>query len=621
MSLPLPSASSVQASLSSASPASLQEPATRSWRPPRAPQRARPRAPRPTRRPRSRSSRQPRRPSSRACRPARRRRSWRQSPGRHRRRVRGAAIGGAIFGDAGAAAAGGFGAEVGAEIGAVAGVVPELEADHWNFLKLIGQLSASGVGAGAAAGAAAGSFIPVIGTGVGALVGSVVGDIAGATNPPLQDCRYLSEKLCFPAVAPIANNADTNADGVFGLIPGQIDSTFRALPNSTFYQTQGGLNSAWANLWSMLVSWRSPSRSTRTSRRAAWVLTQYYCRKFSARLGHDTSSSMSWESLVSVAGSSSRAAGWLLKLTQWYGDPATFNPTLPFASAMASGAYKVGTGYAPSGITNDPRGVATMRAEFDRCPLDYLYYPIGIEHSGKQFFPTATAHETDVLLTFDGLLLTLAESVVLGLRDITVFHLLVQLSYWWVHCRKLDTRVFPGLSTKNHPNFSRCLALVASQLYGGQASGCPQVPHVATTTVHGEPSWDETAPAPTGATVRIDPGNAVRADSRGSSVDPSSPIGSVSSPTGSSGSVSSPTGSSGASTAGAAGGGDSGEFSWRPLAIIAVGAAVVVAAIRANQPRGPHLRILYSPLRILLLLAARRRQPRRPPTPFAPRRP
>ena len=171
----------------------------------------------------------------------------------------GAAIGGAIFGDAGAAAAGGFGAEVGAEIGFIAGVVPQLEADHWNIL----QSSAtrrSGVGAGAAAGAAAGSFIPVIGTGVGALVGSVVGDLAGATNPPLQDCRYLSEKLSSPAVAPVANNADTNADGVFGLIPGQIDSTFRALPNSTFYQTQGGLNSAWANEWAMLVTWRSPSR-------------------------------------------------------------------------------------------------------------------------------------------------------------------------------------------------------------------------------------------------------------------------------------------------------------------------------------------------------------------------
>ena len=121
----------------------------------------------------------------------------------------------------GTAAGGLLGAEVGAEIGAVAAVIPELEADHWNFLNLIGQLAGSGVGAGAAAGAAAGSFVPVIGTGVGALVGSVVGDLAGATNPPLQDCRYLSEKLCFPAVAPVANNADTNADGVFGLIPGR----------------------------------------------------------------------------------------------------------------------------------------------------------------------------------------------------------------------------------------------------------------------------------------------------------------------------------------------------------------------------------------------------------------
>ena len=449
--------------------------------------------------------------------------------------IEGASVGGMIgsfIPIIGNAAGMAVGAEIGAEIGAVAEVIPELEADHWNFLKLIGQLSASGVGAGEAAGAAAGSFIPVLG------IALLVGDIAGATNPPLQDCRYLSEKLCFPAVAPIANNADTNADGVFGLIPGQIDSTFRALPNSTFYQTQGGPNSAWANLWSMLVSWRSPSRSTRASRRAAWVLTQYYCRKFSARLGHDTSSSMSWESLVSVAGSSSRAAGWLLKLTQWYGDPATFNPTLPFASAMASGAYKVGTGYAPSGITNDPRGVATMRAEFDRCPLDYLYYPIGIEHSGKQFFPTATAHETDVLLTFDGLLLTLAESVVLGLRDITVFHLLVQLSYWWVHCRKLDTRVFPGLSTKNHPNFSRCLALVAAVVRRTGVGLSAGSPHVATTTVHGEPSWDETAPAPTGATVRIDPGTQF-------------------------------------------------EFPWRPLAIIGVGAAVVVAATRKPAPRTP----------------------------------
>ena len=491
----------------------------------------------------------------------------------------GAAIGGAIFGDAGAAAAGGFGAEVGAEIGFIAGVVPQLEADHWNFLKLIGQIAGSGVGAGAAAGAAAGSFVPVIGTGVGALAGAVVGDLAGATDPPIPDIRYLSEKVCFPAVDPIANNGDANAQSVFGLIPGQMNSTFRALPQSTFYQTQGGHNNSWSNLWSMLVSWRSPSCSTPASRRAAWVLAQFYCRKFSARLGHDTSTSMSWESVVSVFGTAARASQALLKLTQWYGDPATFSTAIPFASLIASGQYKPGTGWMPSGIPNNPQGVAAARGEFERCPLDYLFYPIGVQHSGRQWFPASTPNQTDVLLTVDGLLCTLAECAYFGFHDVTVFHLLTQLSYWWVHCRKLDQRAFPGLSTANHPNFSRCLALAANQV---RRTGIGLSPRSTRTSVAGD-LWDPTAPAPTGATVRIGPGNTQTAPTRGgSSVDPSSPIGSVSSPTGSSGSVSSPTGSSGASTAGAAGGGDSGELSWLLVgAGVAAGAAATVAAIRA----------------------------------------
>ena len=473
----------------------------------------------------------------------------------------------------GSLAGGLLGAEVGAEIGAVAAVIPELEADHWNFLKLIGQIAGSGIGAGAAAGAAAGSFVPVIGTGIGALAGAVIGDLAGATDPPIPDIRYLSEKVCFPAIGPITNNGDANTQSVFGLIPGQMNSTFRALPQSTFWQTQGGHNSAWSNLWSMLVSWRSPSGSTSTSRRAAWVLAQFYCRKFSARLGHDTSTSMSWESVVSVFGTAKRASQALLKLTQWYGDPATFSTAIPFASLIASGQYKPGTGWMPSGIPNNPQGVAAARREFERCPLDYLFYPIGVQHSGRQWFPASTANQTDVLLTVDGLLCTLAECAYFGFHDVTVFHLLVQLSYWWVHCRKLDQRAFPGLSTANHPNLSRCLALAAAQV---RRTGIGLSPRPTARVAVAGDLWDPTAPAPTGATVRIGPGAAETTPAQGgSSADPSAPVGNVTSPTG----------SSGASAVGAAGGGAGGEFPWLLAgAGVAAGAAAAVAMSRARNP-------------------------------------
>jgi hypothetical protein len=508
----------------------------------------------------------------------------------------GAAVGSLIPG-VGNVVGGIVGAEAGAVIGTVAGVVPMLEADHWNFLRLIGQLSASGVGAGAAAGAAAGSFIPVVGTGVGALAGAVVGDLVGATDPPIEDIRYLSEKVCFPAVAPIPSNGDVSAQGVFAFIPGQFNSTYRALSRSTFYQTQGGQNSAWSNLWAMLVSWRSPSCSTSTSRRAAWTLAQYYCRKFSARLGHDTSTSMSWESVVSVFGSSSRAAQALLKLTQWYGDPTTFSTSMPFAKQLASGSYKACTGYMPPGIPNSPQGCSVVRGEFERHPLDYLYYPIGVRHSGHNWSPAATASQTDVLLTFDGLLCTLAECAYLDFQDALVFHLLVQLSYWWVRCRKMDAAVFHGLDVKNHPNFSRCLALVAGIM---RRTGVGLSPR-SSVAIHGEPAWDSSAPAPTGATVRVGPGTLDSATARGgSSVDPSSPLGAAAAPASASGqnpsgalgdnsgAAAAPASAGGQNPSGALGDNSGGDgFPWLLAGAGVAAGAVGAVAVSRSMRRSP----------------------------------
>lgn len=377
------------------------------------------------------------------------------------------------------------GAEIGAEIGLIAGAFPALYEDHFNVLKLLGQLTASGAGKGAAVGAAAGSVVPVVGTGIGALVGGLIGAFSSTpAAPPQGDYRYLAEKVCFPAIAVIPGGGSQNDAGYFGIVPGELNANPRVFPNSTFYVTQSGPNAKPSSIgpllnyapgFSFLVSWRSPAKSTSASRYGAWLLAQYYCRPFSTRLGHSTASAVPWDAVVAqfvkVYGQVQgplRAAQALQNMHLWYGDPATFDTSLPFAVWAGNGHYHPGDGHVPNGvgIANDTAGAEVMHQMFVMHPLDGLYYPVGVAHdfSAQTMRPCSTANQTDVFLTPDTTALTVAEGAFLGLSTVSMFHLLVQLSHYWMKSRRADARVFPGLDTRNHPNFSRCLGLLSALL-------------------------------------------------------------------------------------------------------------------------------------------------------------
>ena len=250
---------------------------------------------------------------------------------------------------------------------------------------------------------------------------------------------------------------------------------------------------------------------TPTSRRAAWVLAQYYCRKFSARLGHDTSSSMSWESLVSVAGSSSRAAGWLLRLRS-----GTATPRRSTRRSRSPPRWRAAR--TRSARATPHRASRTTRAASRRCARSSsaaARLPLLLHRHralGQAVLPDrdrardrraphvrrAAPHACGVRRAraprHHGLPPARAALVLVGALQ------------------ELDQRAFPGLSTANHPNFSRCLALAANQV---RRTGIGLSPRSTRTSEQRGDLWDPTAPAPTGATVRIGPADTQTAPTRG----------------------------------------------------------------------------------------------------------
>lgn len=375
----------------------------------------------------------------------------------------GAAIGTIFFPALGTAAFGAMGAEVGAEIGLVIGTFSELEADHWNVVAFLQQLTSSGVGAGAAAGAAAGSFIPGVGTAIGAGLGALVGALGGGSTAPQVDYRYSGERLCFPAIPPIPGNGSVNSSGYYGVVPGTVNLNPRCKPNSTFFQTQAGPNANWSMTFAFLVTWLNPSKSTESTRAAAWALAQYYCRSFSKRMGHDTSMAVSWDTVVSAfsavypKSAAQRAAAALKKLYQWYGNPALFNTLQPYAL----------WGGVPQNVQNNSAGAMAIALEFATHPLDYLYFPIGVKHdlsNNGVFLPASPKDWTDVFLTPDMTVMTLSEGAVLDISHAAMFHMLIQMSRGYMKARLGDSKIFPGLDVRNHRNFSRCLGHISATM-------------------------------------------------------------------------------------------------------------------------------------------------------------
>ena len=425
-------------------------------------------------------------------------------------------LGTLLFPGVGTAAIGAVGAEIGAEVGLIAGSFAELEADHWNPVTFLKTLVSSGAGAGAAVGAAAGSFVPVVGTALGAGLGALIGAFASST-PAQPDYRYLSERVCFPAIPPIGNNGSVTPQGVYGVVPGTVNGSPRTKPNSTFYQLQAGPNQNWSMAFAFLVTWRSPSKSSAVSRRAAWTLAQYYCRAFSKRLGHDVSKAVSWESVVLAFEHShtlrdpaaiaayqktapQRAAKALQKMYQWYGDPKLFDATIPFKSS----------GGEPLIVQNTPGGTEPIKREFSRYPLDYLYIPIDTKHdlSAKVFEPCATEDRTDIFLAPDLSMMTVAEAAFLDLADVTVFHIFVQLSRCWMKCRAVDVKNFPGIYTGNNANFSRIIGLTSALIRKTGVGMTPKNIHpsvrqpsnarkpLVKAAVHGESTFGSPVPVP-----------------------------------------------------------------------------------------------------------------------------
>lgn len=379
--------------------------------------------------------------------------------------VVGAAAAGAGIGQTIGSAVPVFGTIIGAEAGAVIGAGvqivreawPMLVADDGNVFKFAGQI-----------------------------VGSIIQIFTGSQANPQPDYRYLRERMCFPAIPLIPNNSSVTGDGYYGVVPGTVNANPRTKPNSTFYQTQAGPNQNWSLEFNFLITWL-PSNgkgkaSTRLSRAAAWALAQYYCRSFSKRLGHDVSKAVSWETVVAAFAASypgmamrpdhaktapQRAAKALAKVYAWYGDPALFNTTIPFASTQG----------VPQNVQNNQQGVAALIQEFRAHPLDYLYYPVPVKHDldNKVFVPCKPSDRTDVFLSPDTTLEFLCELAYFDVEHRTAFQSIVLAAHMWNKAQLTDKQKWPGIEIGPHANFMRCLGHISAAVRkSGEGHMTPQ---------------------------------------------------------------------------------------------------------------------------------------------------
>jgi len=323
----------------------------------------------------------------------------------------------------------------------------------------VGEGALSGFATATAVGTLAGSAIfPPLGTAAGAAIGAIVGagiaiaddwnqieGLFSSSDPTQTDYRYLSDRVCFPS-AP---------NGVpYGVVPGAMRWNPRCNPQSSFYQTPQGPNMAPTRPFTFDVLWRPIPGSTRKSRSDAWALAQLYTQTLARRMGHKFAAGTITHDQVQAQLGPDLFKRAMRNMDAWYGHPGMFNATIPFS---ASGGN-------PPNISNDLQNVLATAKEFERFPLDFLYYPVlsDYDHGVKLFKPSAEKSLTDVMMTADTSALTVAEFAVQDRHPAEVFHWFLLLSHYWHVARQRDAKKYPGISVANHPNFSRVLGLTSA---------------------------------------------------------------------------------------------------------------------------------------------------------------
>jgi hypothetical protein len=303
---------------------------------------------------------------------------------------------------------------------------------------------------------------------VGSLLG-MVADIFTTPKTPQSDYRYLRDKICFPACNPNSPDGVVAGRQGFGASPA---GNPRLAKNSAGYQMPTGPTSGPAGPFNFLITWpKLKGKSTANSRQAAMTLASYYNIAFSKRMGH-TLTGQAWADTVAgtLLGSEPKAKIALGKLIAWYGPSEHFSTSMPYPS---------NNGVPPS-TANTPANVDAVMAQNNAFPLDYLYYPVPTNWTGKTMQPCAHASETDVMMSADTLQLMLAEMAILNFTSLAVFHRVLQYAHFWHQASLIDAKKDPGLSPRHHPNLMRVLGytsaavrrdLAASKLAASKSQG------------------------------------------------------------------------------------------------------------------------------------------------------
>jgi len=288
---------------------------------------------------------------------------------------------------------------------------------------------------------------------IGSLLG-MVADIFSTPKTPQQDYRYLRDKICFPACNPNSPDGVVAGRQAFGASPA---GNPRLAANSTGYQMPSGPTSGPSGPFAFMITWpKLKKKSTAKSRGAAMVLANFYTIPFSQKLGHATNQAITWSQVTQALGGEVPARAALARLTNWFGPVSHFSASIPFPTGNPPGV--------PSSFQNTPASVDFVIQENEARPLDYLYYPVPTNWTGKTMQPCAHVSETDVMMSADTWLLMLAEMAVLKMSSLAAFHQTLQYAHFWHQANLIDAKKDTGLSIKHHPNLMRILGYTSAQV-------------------------------------------------------------------------------------------------------------------------------------------------------------
>jgi hypothetical protein len=352
------------------------------------------------------------------------------------------------------------------------------------------------VGEGAAAGAAVGSIIPGWGTAIGAVVGAIAGAIEGAVGgaPPVfaNDPRSTAEKYVFPSDVPTSAYAVQPLEVVHprtGTISagGQAGAP-HGLP---FYQLF--TDPYWNFSFAFGVTWFRPPNGTPNTKQAAWNLTQWWVGANMVSLAYAMNPKFTppadWTQRINQArvltgtllGGDNIALQAFRLLSSWYGQTFSLaDPNVQDNEIVSRNAfpplvqwtrYHAGAslveGNPPPG---NPALVATLLGITRICPLDFLYYAIGVrwDKDSLQFVRDVPSNQTGVVFCADTNVIGLAELACMKGSDQNALHF--QLGKLWMMDRgdKTDAILWP--TSPSNPtaraNTERLVGIISQKIRG-----------------------------------------------------------------------------------------------------------------------------------------------------------